>query len=222
MSLEDRWTKVRGRVEAACTRAGRDPAEVTLIAVSKTRSVDEIRTLLDLGQRDFGENYAQELRDKMRELADRPELRWHAIGHLQTNKARYVAGKALVHTVDRQGIARELVRRAGGPVACLVEVNVASESGKSGVTPQDLPTLLAELQEVEGLRVIGLMCIPPVATAPEEARPWFRELRALRDRHVPGGALSMGMSADFEVAIEEGATLVRVGSAIFGPRGRQS
>jgi len=218
MSIAARLSEVRARIAAACAKAGRDPAGVTLIAVSKLQPPEAIREAWAAGQRDFGENYAQELRDKMKALADLPAIRWHAIGHLQTNKVKYVAGKALVHTIDRADLARELVRRGGGSAACLVEVNVADEPQKSGVSPSALHVLLGELRAIEGLEVRGLMCIPPEADDPEEARRWFRALRELRDRHLPGGALSMGMSHDFEVAIEEGATFVRVGTAIFGPR----
>lgn len=204
---------------AACERAGRPPGDVVLIAVSKTHSPEAIREAWQAGQRDFGENYAQELRDKVRALEDLPEIHWHAIGHLQTNKARYVAGKALVHTLDRAELARELVRRAQGAVVeALVEVNVAAEEQKRGVLPVDLPSTLEALAGIEGLSVVGLMCIPPQSPDPEDSRRWFRLLKELRDRHLPGGALSMGMSLDFEVAIEEGATFVRVGTAIFGER----
>ena len=218
MSIAARLAQVRSRIEAACAKAGRDPAEVTLIAVSKVHPPEAIRGAYAAGQRDFGENYAQELRDKMKALADLPEIRWHAIGHLQTNKVKYVAGKALVHTIDRADLARELVRRRGGSGACLVEVNVADEPQKSGVSPSAIHVLLGELRAIEGLEVRGLMCIPPDVDDPEETRRWFRALRELRDLHLPGGALSMGMSHDYEVAIEEGATFVRVGTAIFGPR----
>ncbi|WP_373048268.1 YggS family pyridoxal phosphate-dependent enzyme [Vulgatibacter sp.] len=209
---------VEAAIAAACTRARRDRAAVRLVAVSKTHPVAAIREAWAAGQRDFGENYAQELRDKIRELEDLPGIRWHAIGHLQTNKAKYVAGKALVHTLDRPELARELVKRAGGPVACLVEVNVAGEAQKSGVLPGELEARLGELRAVEGLQLQGLMCIPPDVDDPEENRRWFAVLRTLRDRHLPGGDLSMGMSHDYPVAIEEGATLVRVGTAIFGAR----
>ena len=138
MSLRARLEQVRAAIASACARAGRDPSEVTLIAVSKTHPAAAIREAYEAGQRDFGENYAQELRDKMRELAELADIRWHAIGHLQTNKARYVAGRALVHTLDREELGRELVRRAGGIVRCLVEVNIGEEPQKSGVAPADL------------------------------------------------------------------------------------
>lgn len=218
MSIAANLAQVRAAIARACEKAGREPAEVTLIAVSKRQPPEAIREAWAAGQRDFGENYAQELRDKMAALADLPDLRWHAIGHLQTNKARYVAGRALVHTLDRAELARELVRRGGGRARCLIEVNVADEPQKHGVSPAALEALLGELRSIPGLEIAGLMCIPPAAPDPEAARPHFRRLRALRDRHLPGGALSMGMSADFPIAIEEGATFVRVGTAIFGAR----
>lgn len=219
MSIADNLHAVRGRIADACRRADRPVGSVTLVAVSKTHPPEAIREAYAAGQRDFGENYAQELRDKIRALDDLPGIHWHAIGHLQTNKARYVAGKALVHTLDRVDLARELVRRAeGAKVEALIEVNIASEPQKRGVLPADLEMTLATLGEVEGLEVAGLMCIPPRGEVAEDSRPWFRLLRELRDRHLPSGALSMGMSLDFEVAIEEGATLVRVGTAIFGER----
>jgi pyridoxal phosphate enzyme (YggS family) len=218
--LRSRLEQVQARIAAAARRAGRDPASVRLIAVSKLQPAEAIRAAYELGQRDFGENYAQELRDKMELLADLPDIRWHAIGPLQSNKARYVAGRALVHTLDRPELARALLARHR-PMRCLVAVNVAEEAQKSGVTPEALPSLLEELR-LPDLELAGLMCIPPHGEEPEDARSWFRMLRELRDRHLPGGELSMGMSEDLEVAIEEGATLVRVGTAIFGERPRSS
>jgi pyridoxal phosphate enzyme (YggS family) len=213
---------VRARVLRACERARRDPASVRLIAVSKTKPLDLIRAALDAGQRDFGENYAQELRDKHDELAAlAPERRavFHFIGALQTNKAKYVVGRAsLVHTVDRAALAQELARRAaaqGLVQRILLEVNLAAEPQKGGVLPDALASLLAEVRALPALSLQGLMCIPP---AGQESRPHFARLRALRDEHGAGPELSMGMSEDFEAAIEEGATLVRVGTAIFGAR----
>lgn len=224
MSVAAQLARVRAQVEAAARAAGRDPAELTLIAVSKLQPTAAIREAYEAGQRDFGENYAQELRDKVTELAALPGIRWHAIGPLQTNKAKYVAGKvALVQTLDRVELARELVRRAGpGGVDALIEVNLGGEAQKHGVSPAELPARLEELRRIEGLRVRGLMCIPPAADDPEETRPHFAALRALRDALLPGGLLSMGMSADFAVAIAEGATHVRVGTAIFGARPAQA
>jgi pyridoxal phosphate enzyme (YggS family) len=223
MKIREALASVRAGVEAAARRVGRDPASVCLIAVSKTHSVEMILEAYEAGQRHFGENYAQELRDKMAALADRTEIQWHVIGPLQSNKVKYVAGKALVHTLDRLGLAEQLVRRAeGAEVSALVSVNIGGEPHKSGVAPAELPALLEALAPIEGLRVAGLMCIPPANDDPEASRPWFRALAALRDRHLPGGGLSMGMSHDYEVAIEEGATWVRVGTAIFGARARSS
>lgn len=220
MSIAAALAAVRTRIEEACRRAGRDTSAVTLIAVSKKQPTEAIREAYAAGQLDFGENYAQELRDKQAALADLAGVRWHALGPLQTNKAKYVAGKvALVQTLDRVELARELVRRAGGaPVRALVEVNIGREPQKGGVTPEELPARLAELSAVPGIELSGLMCIPPVADEPEASRVHYRALRELRDRLLPGGDLSMGMSDDFEVAVEEGATLVRVGTAIFGAR----
>jgi len=221
MSIAERLSGIRARIDAAARAAGREPAEVTLVAVSKLQPVEAIREAYAAGQRDFGENYAQELRDKLAALAELPGLRWHAIGRLQTNKAKYVAGKvALVQTVDRVELGRELARRAGpSGLDALVEVNVGGEAQKHGVPPAELPGRLSELRAVDGLRLRGLMCIPPVVDDAEAARPHFRLLRRLRDELVPGGLLSMGISADFEAAIAEGATHVRVGTAIFGARG---
>lgn len=220
MTIPSALAAIRARIDDACRRSGRDPASVRLVAVSKKKPPEAIREAYAAGQRDFGENYAQELRDKMAALADLPGIRWHALGPLQTNKAKYVAGKVeLVHTLDRSELARELVKRAAGaPVRALVEVNIGREPQKGGVLPEDLPARLAELREVEGIELAGLMCIPPVDEEAEASRPHYRALRELRDRLLPGGQLSMGMSDDFEVAVEEGATLVRVGTAIFGAR----
>ncbi len=220
MTIATSLADIRARIDAACRQAGRDPASATLVAVSKKQPPEAIREAYQAGQRDFGENYAQELRDKQAALADLPGIRWHALGPLQTNKAKYVAGKVeLLHTLDRVELARELVRRAGGtPVRALVEVNIGREPQKGGVLPEELPARLAELAAVEGIELRGLMCIPPVAEEPEASRPHYRALRELRDRLLPGGELSMGMSDDFEVAVAEGATLVRVGTAIFGAR----
>lgn len=223
MTIAADLASVRGRLDAACRRAGRDPAAVTLVAVSKKQPPEAIREAYAAGQRDFGENYAQELRDKQAALADLAGIRWHALGPLQTNKAKYVAGKvALLHTLDRVDLAQELARRAGGAkVRALVEVNIGREPQKGGVLPEELPERLAALAAVPGIELAGLMCIPPAADDAEASRPHYRALRELRDRLLPGGELSMGMSGDFEVAVEEGATLVRVGTAIFGERQRR-
>jgi pyridoxal phosphate enzyme (YggS family) len=210
---------VRARVDAAAVRAGRDPGAVRLIAVSKTRPPDDVRAAWDAGQIAFGENYAQELRDKSRALG--PGIEWHFIGPLQRNKVKYVVGTAaLVHTVESLALAEEIDRRAGAlglvqPV--LVEVNVAREPQKHGVDPDGLGALLAGVRKLPHVAPKGLMTMAPLGAEPEAARAPFRALAALARTHgLP--ELSMGMSQDFEVAIEEGATLVRVGTAIFGER----
>lgn len=220
MTLEARLAVVRGRIAAAARSAGRDPARVRLLAVSKRHHERAIRRAYAAGQRDFGENYVQELEAKAAALADLSELRWHFIGHLQRNKAKaVVAVGATVSTLDSSRLAEALCRRArsAGTVApVLLQVNVGREPQKSGCRPDALGELLASARACPGLRVEGLMTVPP-ATGPEEARPHFRVLRELADEHGLR-ELSMGMSTDLEVAIEEGATVVRVGTAIFGPR----
>jgi pyridoxal phosphate enzyme (YggS family) len=217
---------VRARIDAAARACGRDPADVTLVAVSKLQPEALIRAAYACGQRDFGENYVQELVSKREALADLPDLRWHLIGHLQRNKAKYVAPFVhLAHTVDDRDLGAELGRRAasaGRVLDALVQVNVGGEAQKSGCAPGDLAALLRDLAAVEGLRVRGLMTVPPHTDDPAGAQPFFDALRALRDAH--GGpealpTLSMGMTHDLEVAVAAGATLVRVGTAIFGARG---
>jgi pyridoxal phosphate enzyme (YggS family) len=194
------------------------PAGVTLIAVSKTQPAEAIREAYAAGQRHFGENYAQEWREKAEALADLPELTWHFIGSLQTNKVKYLVGRVgWVHTVDRPELARELSRRcaaAGATVKVLLEVNVGGEAQKGGCAPGDAEALAALVRTLPALELRGLTCIPPPEDDP---RPHFRALRALRDE-LGLQELSMGMSADWPVAVEEGATFVRVGTAIFGER----
>jgi hypothetical protein len=215
---------VRDRIVRAATAVGRDPAEVRLIAVSKTKPAAAIREAYALGQRDFGENYAQELVQKAEELADLTELRWHFIGHLQSNKARFVVRVAhMVHTVDGPSLARELGKRTAKegrePLPVLVEVNVGGEPQKHGATAAELKDVLASVDAEPALALRGLMTMPPNDL--EAARRAFEALASLRALH--GGAkrlpeLSMGMSDDLEIAVACGATLVRVGTAIFGGR----
>lgn len=215
---------VRGRIADAARAAGRDPRAVTLVAVSKTKPVEAIREAYAAGQRAFGENYAQELVTKAEALADLRDLEWHFIGHLQSNKARLVARVAhVVHTVDSRSLGEELGRRALAaqrpPLPVLLEVNVGREAQKHGAAPEDLGALLEAVRGVPHLRVRGLMTLPPDDDA--GAARAFDDLAALRDAH--GGAaalpdLSMGMSGDLELAVARGATLVRVGTAIFGAR----
>ena len=212
MGVKEGLAEVRERISAACARAGRDPASVTLVAVSKTKPVELLREAVAAGQRSFGENYAQEFRDKHEEL---PDLDWHFIGSLQTNKVKYVAGKAsLVHTCDRLSLAQELSKRAPSEQRVLLEINIGREPQKAGVLPEDAAKLLDQVRALPKLRCDGLMCIPPAEGDPR------RHFAALRELGTKLGLreLSMGMSADYESAIEEGATIVRVGTAIFGSR----
>ena len=214
---------IRARILAACKRSGRNPAAVKLVAVSKLQPTEKIRAAIAAGQLLFGENYAQELRDKADELrADLGSLaspEWHFLGALQTNKVKYVVGRAsLVHTVDRLELAEAIAKRAAAAgliQRVLLEVNVGEEPQKAGARPAELPGLLEAIAALPSLRLEGLMCIPPAGV---EAKRHFARLRELRDENRAGTELSMGMSDDFEAAIEEGATLVRVGTAIFGAR----
>ena len=217
-----RLMEVRERIERAALRANRDPQSIRLVAVSKAQPANKIREAYRAGQRIFGENYAQELREKTEAFADLEGLEWHFIGHLQSNKAKLVAPVArLVHTVDSEGLARELVKRApGNHLRALLEVNVGSEPQKGGAPPDRILDLARLLSSIEGLELQGLMCVPPFD---RPSRPFFARLREVRDQvgealHLPLPELSMGMSGDFEEAIAEGATLVRVGTAIFGER----
>ncbi|HEY1907506.1 MAG TPA: YggS family pyridoxal phosphate-dependent enzyme [Myxococcaceae bacterium] len=216
------WKAVLERVRAAEARAGRPAGSVEVVAVSKLQPPEAIRAAHAAGARAFGENYAQELRDKAEALSDLQGLRWHAIGPLQTNKARYVARSAHVfHALDRLEVAQELSRRrTGAPLSVYVEVNVAGEASKSGVAPEALAALLDAVRSMPGLELAGLMAMPPLAPA-DEVRPYFRALAALAREHGLHG-LSMGSTQDFEAAIEEGATVVRVGTAIFGERPRRA
>ncbi len=211
--------RVRERVAKAAERAGRRPADVLLIGVSKTVEVARIRQAIEAGVEALGENRVQEARDKVVEIG-RP-VPWHLIGHLQTNKVRDALELFdVVHSLDRLDLAKELDKRArarGRTVAALVEVNLAGEASKGGVSPDGLGALLDAVAAMSAVSVRGLMAIPPEAKEPDDSRVWFRALRKLAERYG-FTELSMGMSGDFEVAIEEGATLVRVGTAIFGPR----
>ena len=211
--------RVQAAVDAACRRAGRSPADVLLVAVSKTMDADRVRQAIEAGVAALGENRVQEARDKIERLGH--PVPWHLIGHLQTNKARdAVRLFDCIESLDRIELAREVDRRAralGKTLDALIEVNLGDEPQKGGARPDEVKPLLDAVAELSGIRVRGLMAIPPAAPDPEQSRPYFRRLRELRE--TTGLAhLSMGMSADFEVAIEEGATIVRVGTAIFGPR----
>jgi pyridoxal phosphate enzyme (YggS family) len=217
--------EVRAAIAAAAQRAGRDPATVRLVAVSKTVDLERLRAAIAAGHRLFGENYLQEARAKIEALGR--EISWHLVGRLQTNKAKgAVELFDLIHAVDRLKLARALeaaAARLGKVQDILIQVNQGGEATKSGVAPDAAPDLLQEVARLHHLRVLGLMTMPPWFPDPEAVRPYFRALRELRDRlrdlsGLPLPELSMGMSGDYEVAVAEGATLVRVGSAIFGPR----
>lgn len=224
--------RVRSRIEAAALRSQRAPGDVTLIAVSKTHPASIIRRAIEAGALELGENRVQEADEKIRELgSDSGGARWHLIGHLQANKARRaVTLFDLIHSVDSASLARRLNRMCeevgrNDALPVLVQVDLAGEATKSGISEALLPELIAAIKACERLRLLGLMTLPPFFEDAELARPFFRRLRALRDRHRDlgdfgegRGELSMGMSNDYEVAIEEGATMVRVGTAIFGER----
>ncbi len=218
---------VRERIAAAAARAGRDPATICLLAVSKLHPSSMVRDAYAAGQRDFGENYVQEGAAKVDELADLDAARWHFIGQLQSNKTREVAERfAWVHTVDRERTAARLSAQRphhAPPLQVLLQVRLADEPGKGGVAVDDVPALATVIEGLPRLQLRGLMCIPPpVRGFEEQCRP-FRELRALLERLNANGhrldTLSMGMSDDLEAAVLEGATIVRVGTAIFGARG---
>jgi pyridoxal phosphate enzyme (YggS family) len=226
--IPGRLAEIRNRIADAAGRAGRLPESVRLIAVSKTHPIDAVRAAADAGQLDFGENKVQEALQKIAQSSD-TRLRWHLIGHLQSNKARKAAGAVqCIHAVDSVELLRKIdesALAAGRRIEVLVQVDLALEATKHGAAVAEVPGLFAAAAGCQAAAVVGLMLLPPVAENPEDARPWFARLRHLRDELAEGGVpadrlreLSMGMSHDFAVAIEEGATMVRVGTAIFGQR----
>ncbi|MER3523228.1 MAG: YggS family pyridoxal phosphate-dependent enzyme [Ignavibacteria bacterium] len=219
---------IRRRIEATCARCGRNLDEVTLVAVSKTFPAEAIAEACDAGVRDVGENYVQELLQKREQLSGR-SIRWHFIGHLQSNKVKYlIPWIHLIHAVDNANIAREIDKRAaqaGSTAEVLVEVNTTGEQSKFGIRPEATEAFVRSLAQLAHLRIVGLMTIGPFLPDPEESRPMFRTLRVLKEHlehldqpNVAMRHLSMGMTGDFEVAIEEGATLIRIGTALFGKR----
>ena len=227
MDVAANWQRVRQRVAQAAERAGREAQAVCVVAVSKTKPVTMIEQAIAAGVTDVGENYVQEAAQKIPQI--RALVRWHMVGHLQRNKAaRAVELFDLIHTLDSVALGETLDRlgeRRGRPVHVLIEVNAGGEATKSGVSATDVQGLMVALADRCWLSIYGLMIIPPAGGSPEAARPYFRELRELRDRlrlqaaaNAPLRELSMGMSDDFTVAIEEGATMVRIGRAIFGAR----
>ena len=226
-SVGDNIRRIREEIAEAALRSGRDPSAVRLMAVTKT--VDDARILeaIEAGVDIMGENYVQEAKRKIETMA--VDVKWHMIGHLQSNKAKYAIRLFdMIHSIDRLGLAEELDRRsaaAGRVTDVLVEVKVSGEESKSGIPAEEAPALVRKIASLDNLSIRGLMTMPPWFEDPENARPYFAALRKLRDRiadeEIPGvdlRELSMGMSADYRVAVEEGATIVRIGTAIFGPR----
>jgi pyridoxal phosphate enzyme (YggS family) len=228
--ISENLMAVRSRIADAARRAGRNPSEVTLIAVSKTFDADHVRAAWDAGQRDFGENKVQEAELKMAGTADLTGARWHLIGHLQSNKAKKALNFAAIHSID----SIQLLERVDAAAAAdarrpdvLLQVDLAGETTKFGAPEADIEGLARAAASARAVKLAGLMLMPPWNEDQEQTRPWFVKLRALRERLLAAGIpadalgqLSMGMSHDFEAAIEEGATMVRVGTAIFGKRAK--
>ncbi len=219
--MAQRLEALESRIVNACASAGRRREEITLLPVSKTQPATTLQHAHALGMRRFGENYLQEALDKIGALP--ADCEWHFIGPIQSNKTRPIAGHfAWVHSLERAKIASRLdAQRPAGlaPLKVCLQVNVSGEQSKSGVTPEELPALAAQVRELPRLQLMGLMCIPEPSDDPAKQRARFGLLRQLRDRHLPGApVLSMGMTADLESAIAEGSTLLRVGTALFGPR----
>lgn len=228
--IEDNFEEVKGNVLKACERAGRNVDDVTLIAVSKTKPLEDLREAYEAGARDFGENKVQELVDKIPEMPK--DVRWHMIGHLQRNKVKYIVDKVyMIHGVDSLRLAKEISKEAVKKdvvVKILMEVNVAKEESKFGITVADAPELAEEIAKLPGVSLQGLMTIAPYVVNPEENREIFAKLRQLavdisrkNIDNISMNVLSMGMTGDYQVAIEEGATYVRVGTGIFGERNYQ-
>ena len=226
-ALRARLADIRSRIERAAGRGRRDPASIRLVAISKTFPADYVLALADAGQIDFGENKVQEALQKM-DATSTLALRWHLVGHLQSNKAKKAARFDVVHSVDSAGLVGKLdeaATAAGRRIDLLVQVDLAGEATKFGAGEEQLVEIFTAARSARAVRATGLMLLPPAFDDPEGSRPFFRQLRDVRDRLIERdvdpsmlGELSMGMSHDFEVAIEEGATLVRVGTALFGSR----
>ena len=225
--VQENLTQVEANITAACKRAGRSRNEVTLIAVTKTKPVEMLQEAYDWGSRNFGENKVQEIMDKYDKLPS--DIQWHMIGHLQRNKVKYIVDKVcLIHSVDSYRLAEEIniqAKKRGVVVPILIEVNIADEQSKFGVRPEETMQLVREISSLDGVSIRGLMCIAPYVVDSEENRLFFRKIKALsidiekeNIDNVSMDILSMGMTGDYEVAIEEGATMVRVGTGIFGER----
>jgi pyridoxal phosphate enzyme (YggS family) len=229
LSISDRLIQVRERITAAAHSAGRDPSSVRLVAVSKTFPIHSVRDAYAVGQREFGENRVQEALPKIAQAPDL-DVQWHLLGHLQSNKARKAGPAfAMIQSLDSVDLLKKIDQAAAEAAATpelLIQVDLAGEATKFGAPPEEARRILDAAATCQAARVVGLMTLPPVPESPEDARPWFSRLRHLRDAWLAAGTppgmlreLSMGMSAEFEVAIQEGATIVRVGTAIFGGRG---
>ena len=224
LTIRDNLLKVREKIERAAQKAGRDPKEIKLVAVSKTVEVDRIKEAIEAGVSILGENYVQEAQEKIEALGK--PVSWHFIGHLQSNKAKYAVRLFdVIHSLDSIPLAEELSRRAEQPdrvIRVMIEVNLSKEATKFGTDEERVLNLARRIQNLGHLSLEGLMTMPPYFDSPEMSRPYYVALRELEDRMIKDGIplkeLSMGMSNDFEIAIEEGATYVRVGTAIFGPR----
>ncbi|SDX86466.1 YggS family pyridoxal phosphate-dependent enzyme [Lachnobacterium bovis] len=225
--LEQNLQDVQSKIESACKRAGREPKEVTLIAVSKTKPEEMLQTIYDCGVRDFGENKVQELTRKIEALPN--DIKWHMIGHLQTNKVKYIVGSVeLIHSVDSIHLAKEISKQSVKKDVVshiLIEVNVAEEESKFGLKTDEVLSVIKEISKLPNLKIDGLMTIAPYVINPEDNRNFFRRIKQLavdiseqNIDNVSMNILSMGMTGDYEVAIEEGATIVRVGTGIFGER----
>ena len=220
--LGARLANIRAQIAAAAVRCGRLPQDVTLVAISKTHPASLVKRAIELGATDIGENRVQEAEQKINDVG-RTKARWHLVGHLQTNKARRAVQLFdVIHSLDSLELARRLDRLCGEEgretLSLLAQVDLGHEETKSGLDETELPEMITGLTELTRVKLIGLMTLPPFFDDADQARPFFRRLRELRDKWVPNGDLSMGMTHDFEVAIEEGATMVRIGTAIFGER----
>lgn len=227
MTIEQKIAALKERIEAVAVKVKRDPETITLLAVSKQKPVKMIQAAVEAGQTVFGENYVQDIKDKFAHFDD--SIKWHFIGHLQKNKIKYIRGKVdMIGSVDSLSLAQDLSlhwSKLNKHIDLLIQVNIGDEESKSGVTPDELPELLTEIGKLPYIHVKGLMAIPPYCENPEDSRPYFKKVRELSEsiaareiENIEMQEISMGMSHDFEVAIEEGATIVRIGTAIFGAR----
>jgi len=221
--LFERYHKVREQIALACKAAAKDESKLSLVAVSKFHPIESIKELASYGQKDFGENYIQEALEKIEEM---PHLNWHSIGPIQSKKTKDIIGKfTLLHTLATESFQQELVKRVplNMPQEVLLQINIGREQQKSGLLPEETLDFIQKILPAKNIAVVGLMCLPPYHENPELTRPYFIQMRTLRDNlekelNIKLPQLSMGMSGDFAVAIEEGATIIRVGTDIFGPR----